>query len=138
MHQVEPSKLELEITESILMDQPQIVIDALVKLKEHGVSIALDDFGTGYASLSYLQKFPLDRLKVDRTFVTDINQDGNSFIAETIITLGKQMNLKVVAEGIETLEQQERLIELGCDEVQGFYYARPLPIDEFLVFIANN
>ena len=138
LHQVEPSKLELEITESILMDQPQIVIDALVKLKKHGVSIALDDFGTGYSSLSYLQKFPLDRLKVDRTFVTDINQDGNSFIAETIITLGKQMNLKVVAEGIETLEQQERLIELGCDEVQGFYYARPLPIDEFLVFIANN
>ncbi|MFB1015488.1 MAG: diguanylate cyclase (GGDEF)-like protein [Alteromonadaceae bacterium] len=138
LHQVEPSKLELEITESILMDQPQIVIDALVKLKEHGVSIALDDFGTGYSSLSYLQKFPLDRLKVDRTFVTDINQDGNSFIAETIITLGKQMNLKVIAEGIETLEQQERLIELGCDEVQGFYYARPLPLDEFLVFIANN
>ena len=138
LHQIEPGKLELEITESILMDEPQIVVDALVKLKEKGVSIALDDFGTGYSSLRYLQKLPLDRLKVDRTFVTDINKKGKSIIAETIITLAKQMNLKIIAEGIEQVDQQERLIELDCDEVQGFYYAKPLPRDEFLAFLSNN
>jgi len=138
VHQVEPSKLELEITENILMDDPQVVIDSLVKLKGQGINIALDDFGTGYSSLSYLQKLPLDRLKVDRAFVTDINKEGKSLIAQTIISLGKQMSLKVIAEGIEEIEQQERLIELGCDEVQGFYYSKPIPSDEFLIFLENN
>ena len=138
VHQVEPQKLELEITENILMDDPQIVIESLVKLKNQGIRIALDDFGTGYSSLSYLQKLPLDRLKVDRSFVTDINQEGKSLLAETIINLGKQMNLKVIAEGIEEIEQQERLIELGCDEVQGFYYAKPMPAIEFLAFLNDN
>jgi EAL domain-containing protein (putative c-di-GMP-specific phosphodiesterase class I) len=130
--------LELEITENILMDDPQVIIDALVQLKSHGIGIALDDFGTGFSSLSYLQKLPLDRLKVDRAFVTNIAKEGESVIAETIIDLGKKMNLKVIAEGIEEIEQQERLIELGCDEVQGFYYAKPMPKDEFLHFLKNN
>ncbi|MFQ3264973.1 MAG: EAL domain-containing protein (putative c-di-GMP-specific phosphodiesterase class I), partial [Colwellia sp.] len=137
-HKIKPSKLELEITENILMDEPQIVIDALTKLKTQGISIALDDFGTGYSSLSYLQKLPLDRLKVDRAFVTDINKEGQSIIAETIINLGKKMQLKVIAEGIEEIEQQERLIELGCDEVQGFYYAKPMPSDEFINFLQKK
>ncbi len=137
-HKIKPSKLELEITENILMDEPQIVIDALTKLKAQGISIALDDFGTGYSSLSYLQKLPLDRLKVDRAFVTDINKEGQSIIAETIINLGKKMQLKVIAEGIEEIEQQERLIELGCDEVQGFYYAKPMPSDEFINFLQKK
>jgi len=137
-HQIQPSKLELEITENILMDDPQVVIDALVKLKSHGISIALDDFGTGFSSLSYLQKLPLDRLKVDRAFITNIAKEGLSVIAETIIDLGKKMNLKVIAEGIEEIEQQERLIELGCDEAQGFYFAKPMPKDEFLHFLKNN
>lgn len=138
VHKVEPSKLELEITENILMDDPQMVIDALNKLKKQGIRIALDDFGTGYSSLSYLQKLPLDRLKVDRAFVKDITEDGKSLIADTIINLGKNMNLKVIAEGIEEVEQQDRLIELGCDEVQGFYYAKPMPEDEFLAFLEKN
>ena len=137
-HQVQPNKLELEITENILMDDPQVVIDSLVELKSHDISIALDDFGTGFSSLSYLQKLPLDRLKVDRAFITDIAQEGQSVIAETIINLGKKMNLKVIAEGIEEIEQQERLLELGCDEVQGFYYAKPMPQDEFLAFMKKN
>jgi diguanylate cyclase (GGDEF)-like protein len=137
-HQVLPSKLELEITENILMDDPQVVIDALVQLKNEGISIALDDFGTGFSSMSYLQKLPLDRLKVDRAFISDIAKEGQSVIAETIINLGKKMNLKVIAEGIEEIEQQERLIELGCDEVQGFYYAKPMPQDEFLNFLKEN
>ena len=130
-HKVDTSKLELEITENVLMDEPQIIIDALVKLKAEGISIALDDFGTGFSSLSYLQKLPLDRLKVDRAFVSDIAEPGGSIIADTIINLGKQMSLKVIAEGIETLEQEAELKLLGCDEVQGFYYAKPMPSDEF-------
>ncbi len=137
-HQIKPSRLELEITENILMDDPQVIIDSLEQLKSYGISIALDDFGTGFSSLSYLQKLPLDRLKVDRTFVTNIAKDGQSVIAETIIDLGKKMNLKVIAEGIEEIEQQERLIALGCDEVQGFYYAKPMPKDEFLLFLEKN
>ncbi len=137
-HQVEPSKLELEITENILMDDPQAVIDALVQFKSKGISIALDDFGTGFSSLNYLQKLPLDRLKVDRTFVTDIDKEGLSIFAETIIDLGQKMQLKVIAEGIETEAEQQRLVELGCDEVQGFYYAKPMPADEFLCFLKNH
>ncbi|ASP48185.1 bifunctional diguanylate cyclase/phosphodiesterase [Cognaticolwellia beringensis] len=130
-HKVDMSKLELEITENVLMDEPQIIIDALVKLKAEGISIALDDFGTGFSSLSYLQKLPLDRLKVDRAFVSDIAEPGGSIIADTIINLGKQMGLKVIAEGIETIEQEAELKALACDEVQGFYYAKPMPADDF-------
>ncbi len=130
-NKVDPSKLELEITENVLMDEPQVIIDALVKLKAQGISIALDDFGTGFSSLSYLQKLPLDRLKVDRSFVSGIAEPGGSVIADTIINLGKQMSLKVIAEGIENSEQEAELRALGCDEVQGFYYAKPMPADEF-------
>jgi len=137
-HQIDPSKLELEITENILMDDPQLVVDALIKLKSEGISIALDDFGTGYSSLSYLQKLPLDRLKVDRAFVTNIAEEGQSVIAETIINLGKKMALKVIAEGIEEVKQQDRLLELGCDEVQGFYYAKPMPEKDFIEFLKAN
>lgn len=137
-HKVPAEKLELEITENILMDDPQVVIDALVRLKEHNISIALDDFGTGFSSMSYLQKLPLDRLKVDRAFITDIAKENQSVLAETIIDLGQKMNLKVIAEGVEELEQQSRLRELGCDEVQGFYYAKPMPQDEFLDFLRSN
>ena len=137
-HQVLPNKLELEITENILMDDPQVVIDALVELKNQGISIALDDFGTGFSSMSYLQKLPLDRLKVDRAFINDIAKEGQSVIAETIIDLGKKMNLKVIAEGIEEIEQQARLVELGCDEVQGFYYAKPMPEEQFLAFLESQ
>ena len=135
LNQVDTSKLELEITENVLMDEPQVIIDALIKLKAQGISIALDDFGTGFSSLSYLQKLPLDRLKVDRAFVSDIVMPGGSIIADTIINLGKQMSLNVVAEGIETLEQEVELRKLGCDEVQGFHYAKPMPADEFFSFL---
>ena len=137
-HNVAPNKLELEITENILMDEPSVVIDALAKLKNEGISIALDDFGTGYSSMSYLQKLPLDRLKVDRSFIIDITESKKSIIADTIINLGKQMDLTVIAEGIEDVDQQERLIELGCDEVQGFYYAKPMPENEFIAFLKEH
>ncbi|MFD2167544.1 EAL domain-containing protein [Thalassotalea euphylliae] len=134
-HNIETHKLELEITENILMDDPQMVIDALTKLKEQGISIALDDFGTGYSSLGYLQKLPIDRLKVDRSFINDIAKPGGSILADTIINLGKQLNLKVIAEGIEDVEQESHLKAQQCDEVQGFYYAKPMPADEFLTYL---
>lgn len=137
-YQVEPSKLELEITENILMDDPQMVIDALVQLKEQGISIALDDFGTGYSSLSYLQKLPIDRLKVDRSFINEIAQPGKSLLADTIIGLGKQLNLNVIAEGIEDKDQEQHLRDQSCDEVQGFYYAKPMPAEEFLAFLKSK
>ncbi|REL25441.1 EAL domain-containing protein [Thalassotalea euphylliae] len=137
-HDIEAAKLELEITENILMDDPQLIIDALQKLKAEGISIALDDFGTGYSSLSYLQKLPIDRLKVDRSFINDVTEDGNSLLADTIINLGKQLDLKVIAEGIENLEQEAHLVAQGCDEVQGFYYAKPMPADDFLAFLKER
>lgn len=135
---VDTNKLELEITENILMDDPRIIIEALTKLKAQGIRIALDDFGTGYSSLSYLQKLPLDRLKVDRSFVTNITEPGESTIADTIIRLGKQMGLKVIAEGIEEINQQEHLKKQGCDEVQGYFYAKAMPANEFLEFLTGN
>lgn len=131
----DPRRLELEITESVVMDEPQIVIDALRTLKEHGVAIAIDDFGTGFSSMSYLQQLPLDRLKVDRSFVNDIAPDKNAVIAETIVTLGNKLGLITIAEGVERREQAEYMIELGCSEAQGYLYARPMPFDDVMKFL---
>lgn len=134
----EPSRLELEITESVVMDEPQIVIDALRSLKAFGVAIAIDDFGTGFSSMSYLQKLPLDRLKVDRSFVSDIKPGESAFIAETIVTLGNKLGLITIAEGVEKREQASYMIKLGCDEAQGYLYARPMPFDQLLDFLAEH
>ncbi|MDM7861426.1 EAL domain-containing protein [Alteromonas sp. ASW11-36] len=135
---VDPTSLELEITESVVMDEPQIVIDALRALKEYGVQIAIDDFGTGFSSMSYLQQLPLDRLKVDRSFVSDIQPGGNAFIAETIVTLGNKLGLATIAEGVEKREQASYMLKLGCDEAQGYLYARPMPFDELMVFLREK
>ncbi len=133
----DPSFLELEITESVVMDEPQIVIDALSTLKAHGVAIAIDDFGTGFSSMSYLQKLPLDRLKVDRSFVKDIQPGQSAVLAETIVTLGNKLGLLTIAEGVETREQASYMIKLGCDEAQGYLYAKPMPFDELLDFLQH-
>ncbi|MBU3022004.1 EAL domain-containing protein [Aestuariibacter sp. A3R04] len=133
-----PHKLELEITESVVMDEPQIVIDALTSLKEFGVSIAIDDFGTGFSSMSYLQKLPLDRLKVDRSFVKDIKPGESAVIAETIVTLGNKLGLITIAEGVEKRQQASYMIKLGCDEAQGYLFARPMPFDDLLTFLQNS
>ena len=138
IHRVEAAKLELEITESVLMDDPQLIIDALTNLKAEGISIALDDFGTGFSSLSYLQKLPIDRLKVDRSFINDVTEGSGSLLADTIINLGKQLELKVIAEGIENAEQEAHLVQQGCDEVQGFYYAKPMSAEDFLAFLSKQ
>lgn len=135
---IQPEKLELEITESLVMDDPQIVVDSLTDLKSEGIQIAIDDFGTGFSSMSYLQQLPLDRLKVDRAFVKEVEPGKQAFIAETIVTLGQKLGLKTIAEGVEKPEQAKYMLDLGCDEAQGYMYAKPMPYDELIEFLANH
>ena len=137
-HGVNPQSLELEITESVVMDEPQIVVEALKELKAFGVTIAIDDFGTGFSSMSYLQQLPLDRLKVDRSFVNEVMPGKTAFIAETIVTLGNKLGLQTIAEGVEKREQASYMLKLGCDEAQGYLYAKPMPYDELVDFLQNS
>lgn len=132
---IEPASLELEITESVVMDEPQIVIDTLKSLKSFGVQIAIDDFGTGFSSMSYLQQLPFDRMKVDRSFISDPSGSKSAFIAETIVSLGNRLGMQTIAEGIESPEQAGFVLELGCDEAQGFLFAKPMPFDDLLIFL---
>lgn len=127
---VEPQRLELELTESVLADDLESLIEKMQALKEQGVRFALDDFGTGYSSLSYLKCLPLDRLKIDQSFVRDLLTDANDLaIVKTILALGSSLDLTVIAEGVETPEQRDRLIELGCTRQQGYLVGRPAPAD---------
>ncbi|MAF97349.1 MAG: GGDEF-domain containing protein [Micavibrio sp.] len=132
---IEPKMLELEVTESVFMDDIQHTIQTLQNLHAIGVELAIDDFGTGYSSLSYLRQFPIDRLKIDQSFIRNaLNDPDDASIARTIIALGRSLGLKVIAEGVETLEHEKFLIDEGCDEVQGFRYSRPVPLADFLEF----
>src|SRR5687768_10748475 len=125
--------LEVELTESAVMHDADQFIAMLGEINDLGVQIALDDFGTGYSSLSYLKRFPVDRLKVDRSFVQDIVTDSDdATIVRAIIALGHNLGLKVVAEGVETQQQLDFLRDNQCDELQGFYFGRPLPSDQFM------
>jgi diguanylate cyclase (GGDEF)-like protein len=125
------SRVVLEITEGVLVDNPEETQARLEALRALGVSIALDDFGTGYSSLSYLQKFPFDRLKIDRAFVASLGSSGNAgAIIQSIVTLGHALGMKVLAEGVESDEQRVLLRLAGCDEMQGFLFARPVPAAE--------
>ncbi|MGB1236762.1 MAG: EAL domain-containing protein [Pseudomonadales bacterium] len=127
--------LELEVTESAMLDDLQQVVSILNALSELGVELALDDFGTGYSSLSYLKSLPIDRLKIDRAFVKDLLCQGDDRAILTMICqLGQTLSLKVLAEGVEVAEQLELLQAAGCEEVQGFYYAKPMPLAEFTAF----
>ena len=132
---LDPSCLVLEITENVLVQEAEPVIDRMLALKAMGVSFALDDFGTGYSSLSYLKRFPIDILKVDKAFVDDVIED--SALAETIVRLGTTMELQTVAEGIEEAGQVDALRAFGCQFGQGFYLARPLPISGVSDFLAQ-
>ena len=131
--------LELEVTESSVMHNAERLIDMLSNIRALGVHISVDDFGTGYSSLSYLKRFPVDRLKIDRSFVQDILVDKDSeAIVRTIIALGHNLGLKLVAEGVESAEQVAYLLANGCDELQGFYYGRPMPAHEFELLLRTN
>jgi EAL domain-containing protein (putative c-di-GMP-specific phosphodiesterase class I) len=134
--QLEPQHLELELTESVLMANPERAIHTLDRLHAVGVAIAIDDFGTGYSSLSYLKRLPIDRLKIDRSFVGDITTDpDDEAITKTIITMAHSLGLDVVAEGVETLEQLEYLHEQGCDEIQGHWLSVPMDAASCFTFI---
>jgi diguanylate cyclase (GGDEF)-like protein/PAS domain S-box-containing protein len=125
-----PDLLELELTESMLINDNNRVLHTLDVLKDIGVRLAVDDFGTGYSSLSYLKGFPLDYLKVDRSFVTDIPGDQNDkALVKAIIGIAHNLGLKVIAEGIETRDQLDFMLTQDCDEIQGFYFSKPLPVD---------
>jgi EAL domain-containing protein (putative c-di-GMP-specific phosphodiesterase class I) len=127
-----PCRLKLEITESMLVDNVQDIIEKMFALKAKGVRFSLDDFGTGYSSLSYLKRMPLDQLKIDQTFVRDIMVDANdAVIARTIVALAQSLGLGVIAEGVETEAQKDFLASSGCHAYQGNFFSRPLPLADF-------
>lgn len=129
---MDPSSLEVELTEGVLMSHAEAAASILQALREKGVQVAIDDFGTGYSSLSYLRKFPVDSLKIDQSFVRQIGAPGDdSAIVTAVISMARSLKLRVVAEGVETVEQLAFLQTLQCDEVQGYYFSKPLPPDEF-------
>lgn len=131
--------LELEITESFLMQHPQQSIAVLQKIKGLGVELSIDDFGTGHSSLNYLKRFPVNRLKIDRSFVADVPQDEeDNALVKAIIAIGKSLKLNVIAEGIETLDQSNFLTQNGCDEGQGYLYSRPVDANQIESMLKNN
>ncbi len=128
--------LELEVTETQVMNNPELSIKKLQQLYDNGISISVDDFGTGYSSLSYLKKLPLSKLKIDKSFIDDIPQDEDDMaITKAIIALAKSLNLGLIAEGVETKEQEKFLLENGCDSIQGYLYSKPLPVNEMQEFL---
>jgi PAS domain S-box-containing protein len=135
---IQPHKLKLELTESLLADGIDVTIAKMGSLKAMGVTLSLDDFGIGYSSLSYLKRLPLDQLKIDREFVKDILTDANdAAIAKTVINLAHSLDLDVIAEGVETEEQREFLARQGCHAYQGYLFCRPLPIEELEAFMSR-
>jgi len=128
---VNPMNLELEFTESVIMDNVENTIEIFRKLKAMGIQLSIDDFGTGYSSLNYLKHFPVDRIKIDKSFVADVSRsDSDAAIIEAIVSMAQSLSLRVVAEGVENSDQLHSISKLGCDEVQGFYLAMPMHAEE--------
>lgn len=131
-----PQYLELELTEAMAMDDPMAAITLMNQLHDLGIHLAIDDFGTGYSSLSYLKKFNVSKLKIDQSFVRDISDDpDDKAIVTAIINLAASLNLKTIAEGVESASQLAFLRLQGCDEAQGYYFSKPLPVSAFEVFV---
>ena len=137
---LKPSRLELEITESLLMDRTEAVMRELSGLKDLGVAIVMDDFGTGYSSLSYLSRFAFDKIKIDRSFMQAFDRDDATAekVIRAVVALGRAMHMRVSAEGVETARHVAFVRSLDCDEVQGFYYGRPAPADAVAGIIMGN
>ncbi|MDX1734430.1 MAG: EAL domain-containing protein, partial [Halioglobus sp.] len=132
-------QLEIELTENCLLDRVDLAFDILGKLQYNGISVSIDDFGTGYSGLSYLRTLPINVLKVDRCFVADIDADGHdTAIVAAIISMAKALELKVVAEGVETAGQLQTLRRLGCEEAQGYLFSRPIPAEEALKLLTGE
>ncbi len=135
---LEETGLELEVTESVFMEDITHAITTLQNLHALGLELAIDDFGTGYSSLAYLRQFPIDRLKIDQSFIRNaLNNNDDAAIARTIVRLGHSLNLKVIAEGVETKDHEDFLVAEGCDEVQGYRYSRPIPLEKFNAFMTT-
>jgi EAL domain-containing protein (putative c-di-GMP-specific phosphodiesterase class I) len=136
---IDSDLLELEMTESSLMTHAKKTTGILQRLKSLGIQISIDDFGTGYSSLAYVRRFPIDVLKIDRSFITEITTNSaDAAITTAIIEMAHSLDVKVVAEGVETVEQLDFLRERGCDEIQGYYFARPLPANEIAKLLLSG
>jgi EAL domain-containing protein (putative c-di-GMP-specific phosphodiesterase class I) len=136
---INPVLLKLELTESVVLEDVATVIEKMHALKTVGIGFSMDDFGTGYSSLSYLQRLPLNQLKIDRSFVQNLPDDvNNANIVRTIISLGASLDLNVIAEGVETEQQREFLLQSGCQAYQGYLFCKPVPIEQFELLIANK
>jgi diguanylate cyclase (GGDEF)-like protein len=135
-YDLRPQDIELEVTESTAMENPETTLSILDQLSAMGIMLAIDDFGTGYSSLAYLKHLPIQRLKLDRSFVKDIETDANdAAICTATIALGHSLGLELVAEGVETTEQQNFLASLNCDTLQGYLYSKPMPFEETLAYL---
>ena len=136
---LDPESLELELTETVVMEDAQATLGILETLKSLGVRLAIDDFGTGYSSLAYLKRFPVDTLKIDRLFIAGLDKNvEDEVIVAAMIELARGLGLTVVPEGVETLEQLRRLRKAGCDVAQGFYFSRPLPTEAVAALLRRN
>lgn len=138
-HDILPARLKLELTESLVLDNVEDAVDKIKALKAFGVSFSMDDFGTGYSSLSYLKKLPLDQIKIDQSFVRDITTDVTDLVmVKTIVDLGVNFEMDVIAEGVETEEQLQLLKQSGCDRYQGYLFSKPVPIDQFEALVDKD
>lgn len=135
---IPPHLVKIELTEGIIMDQPDEAIQKLKELKAIGLKISIDDFGTGYSSLSYLKRFPIDQFKIDRSFVQDLGESNNNEITTAMIAMGKALNIEIIAEGVENQEQLQFLKDKGCFFIQGFFYSRPLPEENITKILAQG
>jgi len=134
-----PDKLEVEVTETMMMNDPKKMIGILNEIKEVGVKLAMDDFGTGHSSLAYLQRFPFDKLKIDRSFIKNVaNNEDAAAIAKTIGAMARSLHLDLIAEGVETQEQVDFLLDCGCNAIQGYYFSRPVPTADFEKLLKNS
>jgi len=133
-----PRFLELELTERTVMQDAEQTLDTLLALNRMGVELAVDDFGTGYSSLAYLKRFPVGKLKIDRSFIRNLAFDmDDRAITSTILSMGRGLRLEVLAEGVETQEQYDILRGFGCELVQGYHFSRPLPPEQFVAFLKS-
>ncbi|MEK1907506.1 MAG: EAL domain-containing protein, partial [Pseudomonas sp.] len=138
-HNIEAHRLELELTETLIVQDMEDLVRKMAALAEHGVRFSLDDFGTGFSSLSHLKRLPLNTLKIDRSFISDVLTDASSeTIVRTVIALGQSMGMTVIAEGVETEAQQRFLASNGCVQFQGYLFSKPLPLREFAAFVAQK
>ena len=136
---IPPACVEIELTESVAIDNTELIQHKLASIRAAGIAVAIDDFGTGYSSLNILRQLNVDRLKIDRAFISGKDSQKNDFsIAGIVLQLAAQLGLKTVAEGIETAAQREHLLQLGCHDAQGYLFAKPLISDEFEVFMRQN